>query len=221
VVPHASQYYWADLTFLNSSHVARLSNDWNESLLGAISRTVGYEPGSLWLLVVFAVGLAGLALAAQAGRRGDDATGYGLCAVTGLLVSPISWTHHWVMAVPALLLAGLAVWRRRHEAPRQARFWLAVIALVAAIGWTGITRHQPKLTVKQQLHLGVFWLVASEIYVLAGVAALMIGCAAYLRQRSRRRSAAVAVEADPPLAAAAQPQPEPGSGGPLRPRTSE
>jgi alpha-1,2-mannosyltransferase len=221
VVPRASQYYWADLTFLQSSRVARLSNDWNQSLLGAVSRTVGYEAGSRWWLVlVLAVGLAGLGLAAQAGRRGNDATGYGLCAVTGLLVSPISWTHHWAMAAPALLLVALAVWRRRHEAPGQARFWLAVIALLAAIGWTGIARHQPKLTVKQQLHLPVFWLVVSEIYVLAGLAALGIAAVGYVRQRARRsrEPGSATVQA---LAVAGQP-PEPGgAGAPLRPRTSE
>jgi alpha-1,2-mannosyltransferase len=219
IVPGASEYYWADLTFLKSSHVARLSNDWNQSLLGAVARTTGHEPGSRWLILVAIVGLAGLALAAQAGRRGDDATGYGLCAVTAMLVTPISWTHHWVLAVPALLLAALAVWRRRHEAPRQARFWLTVIALVAVIGWTGIARHQPKLTVSQQLHLSVFWLVVSEIYVLAGLAALVIAAGSYLRQRARRRSAAVAATAQP-LAVAGQPQ-EHGAAGPLRPRTSE
>ncbi len=220
VVPRASQYYWADLTFLNSSHVARLSNDWNQSLLGAVSRTVGHEAGSRWLVLAVAVGLVGLALAAHEGQRGNDAIGYGLCAVTGLLVSPISWTHHWVMAVPALLLVALAVWRRRHEAPRQTRFWLAAIAVLAGIGWTGIARHQPKLTVGQQLHLPVFWLVVSEIYVLAGVAALGIAAAAFLRERARRGRAPAAA-AEQQLAAAAQPPPEPGGGGPLRPRTSE
>jgi alpha-1,2-mannosyltransferase len=220
VVPHASQYYWADLTFLQSSRVSRLSNDWNQSLLGAVSRTVGYEAGSRWLVLAVALGLGGLALAAHAGRRGNDAIGYGLCAVTGLLVSPISWTHHWAMAVPALLLVGLAVWRRRHEAPRQARLWLALIAVLAAIGWTGIARHQPTLTVRQQLHLPVFWLLVSEIYVLAGLAALGIAAVAYVREWAHRGGAPAAA-AEQALAAAGQPSPEPGGGGPLRPRTSE
>jgi alpha-1,2-mannosyltransferase len=218
--PHASQYYWPDLTFLRSSHVSQLSNDWNQSLLGAVSRTIGSEAGSQWLVLAVAVGLAGLALAAHAGRSGNDASGYGLCAVTGLLVSPISWTHHWVMAVPALLLVALTVWRRRHEAPGQARFWLAAIAILAAIGWTGIARHQPRLSPRQQLHLPVFWLVVSEIYVLAGLAVLSIAAATYVRQRAHH-SPAPAAAAGKVLAAAGQPSPEPGGGGPLRPRTSE
>jgi len=37
------------------------------------------------------------------------------CAVGGLLVSPVSWTHHWTWCVPILVLAGYyaaAAWRR-------------------------------------------------------------------------------------------------------------
>jgi alpha-1,2-mannosyltransferase len=219
IVPGASEYYYGDLTFLKSSHVARLSSDWNQSLLGAVARTIGREPGSRWLILVVIVGLAGLALAVEAGRRGDDATGYGLCAVTAMLVTPISWTHHWVLAVPALLLVGLVVWRRRHEAPAQARFWLAVIGILAIFLWSGLARHQPTLTVNEQLHMSVFWQLVSEIYVLAGIVALAVAAAAYVRQRLRRRHAATAA-ADRELAPAGQPS-EPAGGGTLRPRTSE
>jgi alpha-1,2-mannosyltransferase len=34
------------------------------------------------------------------------------CAVTALLVSPVSWTHHWVWCVPLVLL----LWTRGHRA---------------------------------------------------------------------------------------------------------
>jgi alpha-1,2-mannosyltransferase len=214
VVPGASEYYYGDLTFLRSSRIARYSNDWNQSLLGAVARTIGHEPGPQWLILVAIVGLAGFALAARAGRRGDDATGYGLCAVTALLVTPISWTHHWVMAVPALLLAALAVWHRRHEAPAKARFWLAAIGILAIFLWSGLARHQPQLTGVQQLHMSVLWQVISEAYVLAGIAALLIAGATYLRGRLHR-SRSLAPAADPDQASLA----EPGT-GPLRPRTS-
>ena len=218
VVPGASRYYYGDLTFLKSSHIARLANDWNQSLLGAVARTIGREPGSRWLILVVIVGLAGLALAAEAGRRGDDATGYGLCAVTAMLVTPISWTHHWVLVVPALLLAGLTVWRRRHQVPALARFWLAAIGVLAVFMWSGLARRQPRLNITQELHLSAFWQLVSETYVLAGIAALAIAGAAYVRQRMRRASLAAAA-ADRQLAPAAQP-PEPASGGTLRPRAS-
>jgi alpha-1,2-mannosyltransferase len=217
VVPGASEYYYGDLTFLKSSHVARLANDWNESLLGAVARTFGREPGARWFILVVIVGVAGLALAVEAGRRGDEATGYGLCAVTALLVTPISWTHHWVLAVPALLLAGLAVWRRRHEFPAQARFWLAVIALLAVFLWSGLARHQPRVNIAAQLHLSVFWQLMSESYVLIGIIVLAIAGAAYVRQRIRRGSVAAA----PDRQLAPVGQPEPAGGRTFRPRMSE
>jgi alpha-1,2-mannosyltransferase len=183
VVPAASQYYYGDLNFLRSGRVAQVSNDWNQSLLGAIARAIGREPGSLWFIAVFVVAVAGLALAIQAGRRGDEALGFSLCAVTALLVTPISWTHHWVMALPALLIAALAAWRRRGDAPRQAKTWLAAIGVIAIIGWSGIARHQPKMPWRRELHLSPFWQTVSEIYVVAGLAVLVLAGAAYLHQR--------------------------------------
>ena len=42
--------------------------------------------------------------------------GFLCCAVTGLLVSPVSWTHHWVWAVPLLVWLTVAAWRRRSAA---------------------------------------------------------------------------------------------------------
>src|SRR5262249_35560274 len=43
-------------------------------------------------------------------------------AGVALLVSPTSWSHHWVWVAPALLIAGVSAWR--------AGSWL----------WAGVTR---------------------------------------------------------------------------------
>ena len=185
--PAASRYFYGDLNFVRSSRVGRLSNDWNQSLLGAVARDLGHEPGSLWLIAVFVVGLVGVALAAQAGRRGDDATGYCLCAITALLVTPISWTHHWVLALPALLLAALAAWRRRVAEPRQAKAWLVAIGVLAIIGWSGIARLEPRMAPARELHLSPIWLAASQVYVVAGLAVLLLASLAYVRQKMARR----------------------------------
>src|SRR5262249_30727143 len=37
-------------------------------------------------------------------------------ALFGLLVSPVSWSHHWVWVLPALLVTGILAWRRRNVA---------------------------------------------------------------------------------------------------------
>jgi alpha-1,2-mannosyltransferase len=187
VTPAASQYFYGDLNFIRSSRIGRLSNDWNQSLLGAVARDVGREPGSLWLIPVFLVGVAGVALAARASRRGDDATGYSLCAITALLVTPISWTHHWVLALPALLLAALRAWRRRTEDPRRAKAWLIAIGALALIGWSSIARFEPRMAPARELHLSPLWLAASQVYVAAGLVVLALAGLGYLRERLQAR----------------------------------
>ena len=58
--------------------------------------------------VVAAVAVAGLAVATRAARSSSPLLGVLVCAVTGLLVSPITWAHHLVWAVPVLLWLALA-----------------------------------------------------------------------------------------------------------------
>src|SRR5256885_4195351 len=41
----------------------------------------------------------------RSSRRGHELLGLVACAATGLLASPISWSHHYVYVVPALVLA--------------------------------------------------------------------------------------------------------------------
>jgi alpha-1,2-mannosyltransferase len=54
-------------------------------------------------------------------------------ALFGLVVSPVSWSHHWVWVLPALLVTAVLAWRRRSAA-------LAAINLagVALMVWTPI-----------------------------------------------------------------------------------
>lgn len=102
-----------------------------------------------------AVAVTGLALAA----------GFSLCAVTGLLVSPISWTHHWVIAIPALLVAGTAVnAARRAGKTAAARLGAAGIAAVAVTGWTRLAQATPAPD-----WLAIPALACSAVYVLAGL----------------------------------------------------
>jgi alpha-1,2-mannosyltransferase len=140
LVPGDAAQYW-DMNFLNPAHVGRIQNVANQSLLGALARILHtLSVGSVWLPVAAAVGVAGLALAARAGRAGDEAQGFALCAVTGLLVSPISWSHHWVLAVPALLVAVVAAVRRMRVpgARLGGLAGLLAVVVIAVVGWAGL-----------------------------------------------------------------------------------
>ena len=180
-LPASSAWFWAG-RFASPGHVSPVQNPQNQSLYGALARamhTAAILP--VWLLLAAAVGVAGLALAAAASRRGDEALGFCLCAVTGLLVSPISWIHHWVIAIPALLVAGLAAGRAyRAGNIATAVFIAAAITAIAMIGWTELAGDTPR---SGWLALPAWALMRSVCYVLIGLAALVAGA------RSQARSA--------------------------------
>jgi alpha-1,2-mannosyltransferase len=184
VLPGSSNYFW-DATFINPSRISKIYNDENQSLLGAMSRTLrsASVPGP-WLPAVIVVAVIGLALAARAQRRGDEGLGFSLCAVTGLLISPISWTHHWVLAVPALLLAALTLYRNRAGRPLAWRLGGGALAVLAIIGWARLARQIPV----SSLHLSTRGLLDSEIYVLAGLIALGLAAWSALAQYRHARA---------------------------------
>lgn len=104
VAPEASKRYWLHL----SHDTDRVGAPYigNQSPYGALSRLLeGKENIGAWYLVIpafFAV--VGLGTAALLVRRNQWLEGLTVTGVTGLLVSPISWTHHWVWCVPALMV---------------------------------------------------------------------------------------------------------------------
>ena len=176
-LPGSSQSYW-DVTFLNPGHIGPVQDASNQSLLGVLARNL-HSPNVtwFWLPLVLIVAAAGLALAASAGRRGDDVFGFCLIAITGLLISPISWTHHWVIAVPAVLLVAVQLYLGRNHRAR----WMTIagsvaLTVVATAGWSGMARQTPST---DWLHMPAIGLADSEIYVIAGLAAL--ATAAHLR----------------------------------------
>ena len=172
VFPASSAWFWSG-RFASPGHVSPVQNPQNQSLYGALARvmhTAHVLP--VWLPLATAVAAAGLALAAAASRRGDEALGFSLCAVTGLLISPISWTHHWVIAIPALPIAGRAVYRA-YRAGNMAAAGLgqAGIMAIAVIGWDRLARNVPGAN---WLSLSTKALVHSVAYVLIGLLVLVM-----------------------------------------------
>jgi hypothetical protein len=104
VDPSASRMYWTRL-FVDTK---RVSDGYisNQSLYAAVVRISGgpSHAGTWFLFVALAMGAAGLAVATILARRGDWLGAGAVTAVTGLVVSPVSWTHHWVWVVPALVV---------------------------------------------------------------------------------------------------------------------
>ncbi|MFC4914073.1 glycosyltransferase 87 family protein [Actinomadura gamaensis] len=105
VAPDASRVYWSG-TFRDTSRVG-VTYISNQSPFGMLSRMLGGHPErveSWYPLISVAVAVAGLAIAAAWARRGDWLGATAVTGTTGLLVSPISWAHHWVWVLPVLVL---------------------------------------------------------------------------------------------------------------------
>ena len=167
--PSDSARFWAG-TFVNPARIGRVENAANQSLRGALARvlhTANVQPW--WLPAAVIVGLAGLGLAVAAARGGDEAAGFSLCAITALLVSPVSWSHHWVLAVPALLLCAVSGWRGR------SRRLIAAATVLAVAGWSRIIWQVPIGQGRHaELRLDPLQLGYSDAYVAAGLAVLAV-----------------------------------------------
>lgn len=124
----ATWTYWTHKLF-DFSRIGRLENSVNQSVRGWLVRMHhSRDTPSAEMLLVLAVLITGLAVAVFAYRRLGEAWGLPAAAVTGLLVSPISWSHHWVWCVPilALLWFQARVW----VIPTLLAFWSYVVWLV-------------------------------------------------------------------------------------------
>jgi alpha-1,2-mannosyltransferase len=107
VDPSASRLYWTRLFY----DTARVSATYisNQSAYGAVARILGGvgHVGTWFYVIPVVLGAAGLAVAAALARRGDWLSAATMTGMTGLVTSPISWTHHWVWVMPALVV----LWR--------------------------------------------------------------------------------------------------------------
>ncbi|MFD9910532.1 glycosyltransferase 87 family protein [Streptomyces sp. NPDC059063] len=119
-LPAASVDFWTRRLY----ETERVGKAWivdNQSLQGLAARALHTpEPGPAWALPAVAVAALGLWLAA---RATTPARGVLAAAGTALLVSPISWSHHWVWCVP--LLAVLIAERRGRLAAGVAGVFVA------------------------------------------------------------------------------------------------
>ena len=91
----------------------------NQSLAGLLARLYDSieTPGLLWLAFSVLILALGLSRAANARADGDELTAFTLVGLTANVISPISWTHHLVWVIPAIIVLADAAVRRR-EASR-------------------------------------------------------------------------------------------------------
>ncbi len=131
VIGQQARYYFTDLLG-DASRVGPIGTSFNQSWRGGISRILGYDAGyGAAVLAAIAVTAALAVLAWQAlggaAEGGRDRLGSLLVVeLFGLLISPISWTHHWVWLLPLMIWLFGGPWRDRPGARALAWGWLAL-----------------------------------------------------------------------------------------------
>jgi alpha-1,2-mannosyltransferase len=185
-LPHDSVKWWLTGYFLHAGDFSNtsLGSLLNQSMLALITRTPAGTGSvtALWLLFAALLGCLGLGAAAVLARAGRPTAGWVTCAVTGVLISPISWDNHWVWIVPVgVLLVDAAV--RAHGAARAG--YVALIAALAGVfldwpyHWTGRLAFVPhglvgfyvgRHPMSEIFHLQGVQLISWNLFVLGGLA---------------------------------------------------
>jgi alpha-1,2-mannosyltransferase len=138
ILPSDSGKWWFHGLFFQGGRTGFTGWAGNQSLDGLITRLTGSVNGArpAWIAAAIVVGVTGVVMAALLDRKGYPVPGLLAAALTGLLISPISWDHHWVWIAPgALVAAHYAVRAWRQGARRQA--WGLGILAVGIVAWFG------------------------------------------------------------------------------------
>ncbi|QQQ78921.1 mannosyltransferase [Saccharothrix sp. 6-C] len=118
--------YWFELLGA-ADRVGPVGSAINQSLRGALSRTLGHDVEMTWpwlLAVAVSAVLTGFALRAAVKARDTLATVVAV-QLFGLLLSPISWSHHWVWVIPLVLWVFYGA-RRSWPVQAVAAAWVVV-----------------------------------------------------------------------------------------------
>lgn len=187
-VPGDAWSYWVQGSFMKLSRITGAhrfagSSAANQSLRGALLRLFPHlaDPTLIWLLLALAVGVLGLLVAVRASRRSEEALGFALTAVTALLISPVSWTHHWAIAIAATVAV---IGSSRSLATGL------IGALVAAAVWVGASAMWTVIALGPGARLTPGQLLLGDLYVLIGLAAIFGAATAEALLSVRRRSRA-------------------------------
>jgi alpha-1,2-mannosyltransferase len=135
ILPHDSSKWWLHGMVISDGNRTGFAG-WagDQSLHGLITRLSGSIAAAqtTWIVACVVAVILGIAAAFLLERAGYHVPAILVTALTGLLVSPISWDHHWVWIALGIAAAGhyaISAWRR--GAKGVARWlWLAVAGMI-------------------------------------------------------------------------------------------
>ena len=131
--PDTSWAFWGGALW-ETGRVGDLAYVSNQSLRGVLARLDAPAAGWWWLAGVAAVLALWAVRVRRAAAAGDHLTGFALTGLAGCLISPITWVHHLVWALPAVVL--LVRWALlRGDRWRLALAAVVVVLLSSSVVW--------------------------------------------------------------------------------------
>lgn len=131
----------------DTSRVGAVDATPNQSLAGLLARLYDSPttPRLMWLAFAMLLLTVGMSRAGNAHQEGDELAAFTIVGLTGNAICPISWTHHLVFVVPAVvILTDVALRRRRAARALATRGRLGRGALgrgVPGLAWMAGLRH--------------------------------------------------------------------------------
>ncbi len=160
--PKDSVEYWFH-ALQDPSRVGGLAYMANQSIRGVLHRFDPGQPVETLLWVALSAITVLLAVIVARRTRNDVVALLGI-ALAGLLVSPVSWSHHWVWCVPAFLALGFAA---RRTWSKVVLAVLLVIFCVQPFTWLPSTGDK-------EMSWSVWQHIPGDAYVWVGIATLVV-----------------------------------------------
>jgi alpha-1,2-mannosyltransferase len=162
--------YWTSLIF-DTSRPGSTVYAANQSIQGALARA-GIDLGASAGLIAWLALSALVLMVAITGMRRALATSaavwaLSLNAVAALLISPVSWSHHWVWVAPAGLTLAVLGWRRRRLGVLLAAAAGLAVFAVAPQWWFPHGGNR-------ELHWTAWQQVIGDSYVILGMTVLLL-----------------------------------------------
>lgn len=164
-----SWQYWTD-TIRNTDRIGGAALNTNQNLAGALARSALSEDQRFlfWALGCLVVLAATVWTTRRVLRAGEPVLALICVALFGLVVSPVSWSHHWVWALPAVVATGVVGYRR--HATALAALSVAGVALMLCSPINLLPEHHETAASWWRQLVGtsyVWWAVA--VVITAGV----------------------------------------------------
>lgn len=158
--PRPSHEFWA--TLLGTRRAGNPDYVANQSINGLVSRV---RPGStiLWVAGCTFVAAIIIIILLRGYTYYSAHLRLTICALLGLMISPISWTHHWVWVAPVFLTI------QGHELVRSARWSgriLVGLTLLAPMWWLPYSHDKERLWNWWQIILGNSYLLSGMAFVV-------------------------------------------------------